>query len=155
MPPADQFCGFEVANNPTLTEKNPLGVKGVREAGTIAAIPAVMNAVNDAGTDRRWNRRGPGDPGKTVAGDPFGAARHGLNITAVGIGQITRGSSRGTSLSGASSRADAQPPVAPGGETAATVLHGRSCHASGCPYRRDPAASLTRPFRSRAIKISS
>jgi carbon-monoxide dehydrogenase large subunit len=48
MPRADQFCGFDVGNNPTLTEKNPLGVKGVGEAGTIAAIPAVMNAVNDA-----------------------------------------------------------------------------------------------------------
>jgi len=48
MPRADQFCGFDVENNPTLTEKNPLGVKGVGEAGTIAAIPAVMNAVNDA-----------------------------------------------------------------------------------------------------------
>src|SRR5215469_9585910 len=48
MPRADQFCDFEVASSPTLTEKNPLGVKGVGEAGTIAAIPAVMNAVNDA-----------------------------------------------------------------------------------------------------------
>jgi aerobic carbon-monoxide dehydrogenase large subunit len=48
MPRADQFCRFDVENNPTLTEKNPLGVKGVGEAGTIAAIPAVMNAVNDA-----------------------------------------------------------------------------------------------------------
>jgi carbon-monoxide dehydrogenase large subunit len=48
MPRADQFCSFDVESNPTLTEKNPLGVKGVGEAGTIAAIPAVMNAVNDA-----------------------------------------------------------------------------------------------------------
>jgi aerobic carbon-monoxide dehydrogenase large subunit len=48
MPRADQFCNFDVENNRTLTEKNPLGVKGVGEAGTIAAIPAVMNAVNDA-----------------------------------------------------------------------------------------------------------
>src|SRR6516162_4319378 len=48
MPRADQFCSFDVANRPTLTEKAPLGVKGVGEAGTIAAIPAVMNAVNDA-----------------------------------------------------------------------------------------------------------
>jgi carbon-monoxide dehydrogenase large subunit len=48
MPRADQFCRFDVENNPTLTEKNPLGVKGVGEAGTIAAIPAVMNAVNEA-----------------------------------------------------------------------------------------------------------
>ena len=48
IPRADQFCDFEVASNPTLTEKKPLGVKGVGGAGTIAAIPAVMNAVNDA-----------------------------------------------------------------------------------------------------------
>jgi len=48
MPRADQFSSFDVESNPTLTEKNPLGVKGVGEAGTIAAIPAVMNAVNDA-----------------------------------------------------------------------------------------------------------
>ena len=48
MPRADDFCDFELANNPTLTDRNPLGVKGVGEAGTLGAIPAVMNAVNDA-----------------------------------------------------------------------------------------------------------
>jgi carbon-monoxide dehydrogenase large subunit len=48
MPRADQFCDFEVASNPTVTEKNPLGVKGGGEAATIAAIPAGMNAANDA-----------------------------------------------------------------------------------------------------------
>jgi aerobic carbon-monoxide dehydrogenase large subunit len=48
MPRADGFCDFELANNPTLTDRNPLGVKGVGEAGTLCAIPAVMNAVNDA-----------------------------------------------------------------------------------------------------------
>src|SRR5690242_21405858 len=48
MPRAGDFCRFELANNPTLTDRNPLGVKGVGEAGTLCAIPAVMNAVNDA-----------------------------------------------------------------------------------------------------------
>jgi len=48
MPRAGDFCHFELANNPTLTDRNPLGVKGVGEAGTLCAIPAVMNAVNDA-----------------------------------------------------------------------------------------------------------
>lgn len=48
MPRADAFCHFELANNPTLTDRNPLGVKGVGEAGTLCAIPAVMNAVNNA-----------------------------------------------------------------------------------------------------------
>ena len=48
MPRADDFCAFELENNSTLTAKNPLGVKGVGEAGTIGALPAVLNAVNDA-----------------------------------------------------------------------------------------------------------
>jgi aerobic carbon-monoxide dehydrogenase large subunit len=48
MPRADDFCRFALAENSTPTAKNPLGVKGVGEAGTIGAIPAVMNAVNDA-----------------------------------------------------------------------------------------------------------
>ena len=46
MPPsrADDFCHFDLANNPTVTTRNPLGVKGVGEVGT-RAIPAVKNAV--------------------------------------------------------------------------------------------------------------
>jgi len=48
MPRADNFCRFELQENTTPTDKNPLGVKGVGEAGTLGAIPAVMNAINDA-----------------------------------------------------------------------------------------------------------
>jgi aerobic carbon-monoxide dehydrogenase large subunit len=48
MPRADNFCAFELAENSSPTDKNPLGVKGVGEAGTIGSIPAVMNAVNNA-----------------------------------------------------------------------------------------------------------
>jgi carbon-monoxide dehydrogenase large subunit len=48
MPRADNFCRFELHENSTPTDRNPLGVKGVGEAGTLGAIPAVMNAINDA-----------------------------------------------------------------------------------------------------------
>ncbi len=48
MPRADNFCHFELGKNESPTDRNPLGVKGVGEAGTLGAIPAVMNAVNDA-----------------------------------------------------------------------------------------------------------
>jgi carbon-monoxide dehydrogenase large subunit len=48
MPRADDLCDFVLAGNPHPTAKNPLGVKGVGEAGTLGAIPAVLNAVNDA-----------------------------------------------------------------------------------------------------------
>jgi carbon-monoxide dehydrogenase large subunit len=48
MPRADDFCSFELEENSSPTDKNPLGVKGVGEAGTIGSIPAVMNAVNNA-----------------------------------------------------------------------------------------------------------
>jgi len=48
MPRADDLCDFALGGNPNPTTKNPLGVKGVGEAGTLGAIPAVLNAVNDA-----------------------------------------------------------------------------------------------------------
>jgi carbon-monoxide dehydrogenase large subunit len=48
MPRADNFCAFELSENSSPTDRNPLGVKGVGEAGTLGSIPAVMNAVNDA-----------------------------------------------------------------------------------------------------------
>ncbi len=48
MPRADDFCDFDLGSNSSPTDRNPLGVKGVGEAGTIGAIPALMNAVNDA-----------------------------------------------------------------------------------------------------------
>jgi carbon-monoxide dehydrogenase large subunit len=48
MPRADDLCDFTLGANCSPTDRNPLGVKGVGEAGTIGAIPALMNAVNDA-----------------------------------------------------------------------------------------------------------
>jgi carbon-monoxide dehydrogenase large subunit len=39
---------FELAEMQTRTSYNPLGVKGIGEAGTIGATPAVQNAVVDA-----------------------------------------------------------------------------------------------------------
>ena len=39
---------FELGSTVTPTPVNALGVKGVGEAGTIGAAPAVMNAVLDA-----------------------------------------------------------------------------------------------------------
>ncbi len=48
MPRADDLPFFSVAANEVPTPNNPLGVKGAGEAGTVGALPAVMNAVNDA-----------------------------------------------------------------------------------------------------------
>jgi len=48
MPRADDFCSFELHENPVPTATNPLGVKGAGETGTCGALPAVMSAVNDA-----------------------------------------------------------------------------------------------------------
>jgi carbon-monoxide dehydrogenase large subunit len=48
MPRADNICDIAVASNPVPTKLNPLGVKGAGEAGTVGALPAVMNAVLDA-----------------------------------------------------------------------------------------------------------
>ncbi len=48
MPRADSLCAMQVASRPVPTRLNPLGAKGAGEAGTVGALPAVMNAVIDA-----------------------------------------------------------------------------------------------------------
>jgi aerobic carbon-monoxide dehydrogenase large subunit len=48
VPKAEFFPAFELERTETLTDVNPLGVKGAGETGTIASTPAVVNAVVDA-----------------------------------------------------------------------------------------------------------
>jgi carbon-monoxide dehydrogenase large subunit len=48
VPSAAELPSFELGSTVTPTPVNALGVKGVGEAGTIGAAPAVMNAVLDA-----------------------------------------------------------------------------------------------------------
>ena len=48
MPRADDFGAIKIISNPVPTATNPLGVKGAGEAGTVGALPAVMNAIMDA-----------------------------------------------------------------------------------------------------------
>jgi carbon-monoxide dehydrogenase large subunit len=48
IPRASDICWIETARTVTPTPVNPLGVKGVGEAGTIAATPALTGAVVDA-----------------------------------------------------------------------------------------------------------
>ncbi len=48
MPRADVFCDIAVKSNPVPTKLNPLGAKGAGEAGTVGALPVVINAILDA-----------------------------------------------------------------------------------------------------------
>ena len=48
LPRASDLPSFELTFNEIPTESNPLGVKGVGQAGCIAAPQAVMNAILDA-----------------------------------------------------------------------------------------------------------
>jgi carbon-monoxide dehydrogenase large subunit len=48
VPRADDVPLFEVDSHEVPTRVNPLGAKGVGEAGTVGALPALLNAVNDA-----------------------------------------------------------------------------------------------------------
>lgn len=48
LPKADMLPSIETYRTETPSPVNPLGVKGVGEAGTIAATAAVANAVMDA-----------------------------------------------------------------------------------------------------------
>ena len=48
VPTAADVPAFALDHTVTLTKTNPLGVKGIGEAGTIASTPAMVNAVIDA-----------------------------------------------------------------------------------------------------------
>jgi carbon-monoxide dehydrogenase large subunit len=48
MPRADTFPDMHVESHPVPTKLNPLGAKGAGEAGTVGALPVVINAVVDA-----------------------------------------------------------------------------------------------------------
>jgi aerobic carbon-monoxide dehydrogenase large subunit len=48
MPRADNMVQLEIGHTVTPSPHNPLGVKGIGEAGTIASTAAVANAVIDA-----------------------------------------------------------------------------------------------------------
>ena len=48
MPRARDCPSITTLFNPVLTKANTLGVKGAGEAGTVGAIPAIINAINDA-----------------------------------------------------------------------------------------------------------
>jgi carbon-monoxide dehydrogenase large subunit len=48
VPSATEMPSFVVDRTETPSTTNPLGVKGIGEAGTIASPPAVVNAIIDA-----------------------------------------------------------------------------------------------------------
>jgi carbon-monoxide dehydrogenase large subunit len=48
MPRAEDFPYMRIESNPCPTKLNPLGAKGAGEAGTVGALPAIVNAVLDA-----------------------------------------------------------------------------------------------------------
>lgn len=48
MPRADDFPFFDVIEHNVPSQNNPMGLKGAGEAGTVGALPSVMNAVCDA-----------------------------------------------------------------------------------------------------------
>jgi carbon-monoxide dehydrogenase large subunit len=48
MPRADTMPYMEIHSNPVPTQRNPLGAKGAGEAGTVGALPVIVNAVIDA-----------------------------------------------------------------------------------------------------------
>ena len=48
VPSAAELPSLETATTVTPSPSNPMGVKGIGEAGTIGSAPAVINAVVDA-----------------------------------------------------------------------------------------------------------
>ena len=91
IPSAAELPGFTLDRTVTPSPTNPMGVKGVGEAGTIASPPAVVNAVADAlrplgvefidmpvSAERVWRAiqaaKGQAPPDRTAEGGGTGAA---------------------------------------------------------------------------------
>jgi hypothetical protein len=65
-----------------------------------------------------------------------------LRVSAASRGKTARGWSPEISPLGAAVPASARRRASPTGGSAATASHGHSCHAFGCPFLRDLAASI-------------
>ena len=52
MPRASDLCEIHSYDSSVPTKNNPIGSKGAGEAGTVGAMPAVMNALLDALAER-------------------------------------------------------------------------------------------------------
>jgi carbon-monoxide dehydrogenase large subunit len=48
MPRSDLLPDIRMADHPTASRVNPLGIKGMGESGCTASLPALVNAVVDA-----------------------------------------------------------------------------------------------------------
>ena len=71
MPRADTCRTWRSTSNPVPTKRNPLGAKGAGEAGTVGALPAIVNAVVDALAPLGVKEsRHAGDQRAHLAGDP-------------------------------------------------------------------------------------
>ena len=75
LPRADMLPTITIDFSPVPSPTNPLGAKGVGEGGTVAATPAVMNAILDALARGRHRSADAGDARADLAGDPEHTAR--------------------------------------------------------------------------------
>ena len=48
MPRADEYPSFEIETHAVPSPRNPLGIKGAGEAGTVGAVACLASAVLDA-----------------------------------------------------------------------------------------------------------
>ena len=118
MPKADMLPFYETDRTVTPTPVNPLGVKGAGETGTIAAAPAVVNAVVDALSHARHRpHRGDADERRARVEDHSGrqgrqVARGGTSCTQLRSSTTPRAACKKRWASSASSRTPRSWPAA-------------------------------------------
>ena len=76
MPSAADLPSFTTGRTETPATTNPLGVKGVGEAGTIASTPAVVNAVHRRGAPSRGAATSKCHAPQCGSGKPSRPTRH-------------------------------------------------------------------------------
>ena len=155
IPSAGDLPTFETERTQTPTPRNPLGAKGIGEAGAIGSTPAVWNAVVDAlSPPRRAQHRHAGHAAAGVAGDQrssvSAAVRASMSSVVVPTPRLALtapGSSGSRPAWSSACRRSASASVTPSRRV-----------SSGCaqkqPWRTPIACSALRISRQRAVLVA-
>ena len=116
VPAASDVPSITLGHTVTPSPTNPLGVKGIGEAGTIGAAPAVINAIcRRAVRPRRHRRADAGQPAQRLERNASAAANGGSNADDPRRSSTTSGPARPRRRSASSASTATTPSSSPAG----------------------------------------
>ena len=150
VPSAAEVPSFKLDHTVTPSPTNPLGVKGIGEAGTIGSAPAVINAVVDALSPLRRSPTSPCPPTPNGCGRPSRRpARRQRDPRRVRLPAGRLASTRPIGLLGRARRRR----QAPGRRPLAAAAHEAAAGHAGGARRHRPASATCRTCAATAAQV--